>query len=180
MDRADTSLAALQAEIRSGDTRSMPLSGLAVWSVGMVLGLFVDDQTFAFTVLIGTGVIFPLAMVISRLRGRSILTENGGNPLTTLFLLNIVIVAAMWPIAIIGSQGGQPTLVVLYAAIMLGMIWIPWGWTADDPVGLRHAIGRGVASYAAFYLVPSPYTGSTICAVVVLSYVYSLTCMRRD
>lgn len=96
-----------------------------------------SEQTFAVTVLIGTGVIFPLAILISRLRGRSMLTEGAGNPLTTLFLLNIVMVAALWPIAIIGSQGGQSTLVVLYAAIMLGMIWIPWGWTADDPVGLR-------------------------------------------
>ncbi len=144
MDRADTSLAVLQAEIRSGDTRSMPLAGLVLWSVAAVVGLFVGDATFAYTVLIGTGVIFPLGLLISRARGRSMLTDSAANPLTNLFLLNIVIVAALWPIAIIGSQGGQPTLVVLFAAIMLGLIWIPWGWTADDPVGLRHGLGRVV------------------------------------
>lgn len=170
-------LADLQAAIRGGDTRSMPLSGLILWSAAAVAGLFLPPRTFAVAVLYGTGLIFPFAILIAKLRGRNFFAGRE-NPLTQLFLQSILFVAALYPIAIIGAQG-RPTLLVLYPAIAAGLVWIPWGWTADDPVGLRHAIGRTVACYAAYALVPAPWTGSAICLAVVAAYLYSLSAMRR-
>lgn len=167
----------LRAAIRAGDTRSMPLSGLTLWSIGAVLGLFLSPVAFAYAVLWGTGLILPLAVLIARARGFDFFTGRE-NPLLQLFLQSILFVAALYPIAFIGAPG-RPTLLVLYPAIAAGLIWIPWGWTADDPVGLRHAIGRTIACYAAYALVPQPWTGSAICLAVVIAYVYSLLAMRR-
>ena len=53
-------------------------------------------------------------------------------------------------------------LIVLGGAILMGIIWIPYGWAADDPVGLHHAIGRSVLSYACFLFAPAPYKASAI------------------
>ncbi|WP_141243971.1 DUF7010 family protein [Sphingomonas lenta] len=170
-------LSDLQTAIRSGDTRSMPLSGLILWTIGAVLGLFLSPTAFAYAVLWGTGLIVPLAILIARVRGHDFFAGRD-NPLTQLFLQCILFVAALYPIAFIGAPG-RPTLLVLYPAIAAGLIWIPWGWTADDPVGLRHAIGRTIACYAAYAFVPQPYTGSAICGAVVLAYIYSLAFMRR-
>jgi hypothetical protein len=177
-DHAARPLRDLQAAIRSGDTRSMPLSGLLLWSVAAVAGLFLSPRAFAYAVLWGTGLIFPFAILIARVRGHDFFAGRD-NPLTQLFLRSILFLAALYPIAFIGA-GGRPTLLVLYPAIAAGLVWIPWGWTADDPVGLRHAIGRTVACYAAYALVPAPYTGSAICGAVVVAYLYSLAAMRRD
>jgi hypothetical protein len=68
---------------------------------------------------------------------------------------------------------------VLGGAILMGIIWIPYGWAADDPVGLQHAIGRCLLSYVAFVYVPSPYKATGISCVVLLAYLYSLLRMKR-
>ena len=54
----------------------------------------------------------------------------------------------------------------------------PFGWAADDPSGTIHAVGRGIGCYLAYALCPAPWTASAICAVVVVSYLYSLAVMR--
>jgi len=68
---------------------------------------------------------------------------------------------------------------VLGGAILMGIIWIPYGWAADDPVGLQHAIGRSVLAYVAYFIAPSPYKATAISVVVLLSYLYSLIRMRK-
>jgi hypothetical protein len=96
-----------------------------------------------------------------------------------LFLTSIVGIAVMVPIGAIAAEAtGNGALMVLTMAILAGVIWIPYGWAADDPSGLRHAIGRALGSYAASALVPAPYTANAICAVVVAAYAYSLSFMR--
>ena len=177
IDHAARPLRDLQSAIRSGDTRSMPLSGLILWSAAAVAGLFLSPRAFATAVLYGTGLIVPLAILIARVRGHDFFAGRD-NPLTQLFLQSILFVAALYPIAIAGAAA-KPLILVLYPAIAAGLVWIPWGWTADDPVGLRHAVGRTVACYAAYALVPAPWTGSAICAAVVVAYLYSLAAMRR-
>jgi hypothetical protein len=170
-------LAELRGLIRGGDTRSMPLSGLTLWSAGAVAGLFLSPRAFAYAVLWGTGLIVPLAILIARFRGQHFFAGRD-NPLTQLFLQSILFVAALYPIAL-AAGATRPTLLVLYPAIAAGLVWIPWGWTADDPAGMRHAIGRTIACYAAYALVPQPWTGSAICVAVVAAYLYSLAAMRR-
>lgn len=60
------------------------------------------------------------------------------------------------------ATSNDDSLIVLGGAILMGIIWIPYGWAADDPVGLKHAIGRGLLSYVAFVYVPSPYKATGI------------------
>ena len=60
-----------------------------------------------------------------------------------------------------------------------GIIWIPYGWAADDPVGMRHAIARAVLCYAAYIFAPPALTGSAISVAVLVCYGYSLLRMRR-
>jgi hypothetical protein len=64
-------------------------------------------------------------------------------------------------------------------AILAGVIWIPYGWAAGDPVGLRHAVVRAVGCYVAYALAPMAYRATAICAVVAIAYVYSLVQMKR-
>lgn len=108
----------LQAAIRSGDTRLMPLSGLILWSAAATAGSFLSPTTFAYFVLWGTGLIFPFAILIARLRGRDFFAGRH-NPLTQLFLQSILFVAALYPIALLGA-GGRPTLLVLFPAPYTG------------------------------------------------------------
>jgi hypothetical protein len=89
-------------------------------------------------------------------------------------------VACLWPLVIIAAiLAHSATLIVLGAAILMGIIWIPYGWAADDPVGLQHAIARSILSYAGFLFAPEPYKATAISVAVLLCYTYSLIRMRK-
>jgi hypothetical protein len=171
------SLAELQAEFRAGSTTAMPIAGLIAWAGLGIAAALLPEGSVANLSLYIMAVIMPLAIMIERARGRN-LFAGGENPLTKLFLLGIVMVALTIPLAVIGAQGGQPLLVLLGMAILAGIVWIPYGWAADDPSGTVHAVARGIGCYLAYGFVPAPWTGSAICAVVVVAYVYSLLVMR--
>jgi hypothetical protein len=173
----DRSLAQLQAEFRQGSTDAMPIAGMIAWAGLGILAALLPERTVANLSLYIMMVILPLAFLIERMRGRN-LFAGGDHPLTRLFLLGIIMVALTIPLAVIGAKGGQPLLVLLGMAILAGIVWIPYGWAADDRSGTVHAVARGIGCYLAYGLVPAPWTGSAICAVVVLAYLYSLAVMR--
>lgn len=157
----------------------MPIAGMITWAALGILGLRLDDQMIATLALYIMGAILPLAFLIDRLRGRNLFAGGTDNPLTKLFLVSILAIALIIPTVITGAQAGNSLLLVLGMAILAGVIWIPYGWAADDPVGLRHAIARSIGCYAAYALAPADIKATAICLVVVIAYVYSLIFMRR-
>lgn len=173
-----TSLNQLKADFLATSTRSMPYAGILFWSLAGVAGLFVTAKQLAFGVAFGSGLIFPLAVLIDKLRGRDLMAGGTTNPLTGMFLQSLVMVVMLWPLVIIGA-GDKPLFIVLGGAVLMGIIWIPYGWAADDPAGLRHAVLRVALSYAAYLFAPAAFKGSAICAAVLVCYVYSLATMRQ-
>jgi hypothetical protein len=177
MTDTNRSLAELQAEFRAGSTNAMPIAGMLVWAGLGVAAIVLPERTVANLALYTMGAILPIAFVFDRLRGRK-LFSGGDQSLTQLFMLNILIIGLVIPFVVIGTGGGQGLLLVLGMAVLAGVIWIPYGWAADDRSGIFHGVARAVGSYAAYALVPAPWTASAICAVVVVSYAYSLAVMR--
>ena len=170
----------LRVHFLATSTQSMPLAGLIAWSLLGVAALRLSPDLVGTLALYIMAIILPLAFILDRIRGRNLFGGGNQNPLIRLFLTSIAGIAVMVPIAIIGARGaGDPVIVVLGMAILAGVIWIPYGWAAGDPVGLKHAIARALGCYAAYALAPPPYRASAICAVVVVAYVYSLIFMRR-
>lgn len=176
---SDTSLRVLKADFLATSTRSMPYAGILFWMVAGVAGLFVTSRQLAMIVGFGSGLIFPLAMLIDKLRGRNLVAGGTTNPLTGMFLQSIVMVVMLWPLVLVGA-GDKPLFIVLGGAILMGIIWIPYGWAADDPAGLRHAVARVSLCYAAYLFVPVEYKGSAICVAVLVCYVYSLLTMKSE
>ncbi len=124
--------------------------------------------------------IFPLGVLIDRITSRKMKRSSVKNPVTQLFMQSLGLVALLWPLVLIAAYlARNANLVVLGGAILMGIIWIPYGWAADDPVGLQHAIGRSLLSYASFLFVPDPYKATAIGIAVILSYLYNLIRMRK-
>jgi hypothetical protein len=173
-----TPLNQLHDEFRATGTNSMPLSGMICWAALGVAALFVSERmagTLALYIMMG---ILPLAFLLDKAKGKN-LFEKSDNPLVKLFLTSIVGIAVTVPLVVsAASAASQPLIIVLGMAILAGVIWIPYGWAADDRVGMIHAVGRAIGAYLAYAFVPSPYTATAICAVVVVSYIYSLSFMK--
>jgi len=175
-----TRLNDLRADFLATSTQSMPIAGILYWAVVAVAALRVTPQQLAYIVGFGSGTIFPLGILIDRLRGRTISRADSSNPVTQMFLQSLAVVALLWPLVLIAAfQAHSANLIVLGGAILMGIIWVPWGWAANDPVGLRHAIARCILSYACFLFVPAPYTATAISIAVLLCYLYSLLFMRK-
>jgi hypothetical protein len=174
-----SSLEERREEFLAASTISMPLAGLIVWSAIGVAALIVPDAVVGWMAIYAMAAILPLAFAIEKLRGRNPFGKDD-NPVSTLFFQSIIGVGLMFPLVIVASQAASnPTIMVLGVAILAGVIWIPYGWGANDPVGLRHAIVRAVGSYAAYWLAPDVLKATAICAVVALAYLYSLMAMRK-
>lgn len=174
------SLRDLRADFLATSTQSMPLAGLIVWSALGVASLGLSATATGTAALYIMAVILPLAFGLDQMRGRNLFSGGRDNPLTALFLSAIGGIAVIVPLVLIGARlGGEPTLVVLGMAILAGVIWIPYGFAAGDPVGLRHAIGRALGCYFAWAIAPAPYRAAVICAVVAAAYLYALLSMKR-
>lgn len=157
----------------------MPIAGMICWGALGAAAPFLAPRlvgTLALYIMAG---ILPLAFLLDKVRGRNLFASNG-NPLDQLFLRSVVAIGVVVPLLLVAAKAANnPDLVVLGMAILAGIIWIPYGWAADDDVGLRHAIARAVGCYAAYALAPGAYRATAICAVVVVSYLYTLRFMRK-
>jgi len=153
---------------------------MIAWSVLGLAALHLEAVIVGNAALYIMAVILPLAFLLDRVHGRNLFSGGTANPLVKMFLLSIVGIALTVPLVVTSAQAASdPVIVVLGMAVLAGVIWIPYGWAAGDPVGLHHAIARALGCYAAFALAPDHLRASAICAVVACAYAYSLAFMRR-
>ena len=175
-----SSLRDLRADFLAASTPSMPIAGMLFWAIVAVAALRLDPNQLSVLVLFGSGAIFPLAILIDKLTQRRFSVASAANPLMQMFMQSLGLVALTWPLVILAARHAHDAnLIVLGGAILMGIVWIPYGWAADDPVGLQHAIGRSVLSYVAFIYAPPFYKATSISCVVLLAYLYSLLRMKR-
>ena len=172
-------LSDLRDEFRHSSTTSMPIAGTLLWAVAAVLSRLLPIETFAIVVAAGSGAIFPLALLIDIARGRKPMAGSRDNPVLSNFMQGMIIIVLLWPLVIIGGWH-EPLFIVLGAAVLMALVWLPYGWSADDPVGKQHAIGRSLAVYAVYLFVPEPWTATAICLAVIAAYAYSFWRIRRD
>jgi hypothetical protein len=153
----------------------MPIAGILFWISALVASRFLVPSQLALFVGFGSGTLFPLGLAIDRWRGRKNLADPK-SPVTIMFLQSLCSIVMMWPLIILAGSAG---LVVVGGAVLMGLVWIPYGWAADDPVGLRHSIARTIGCYGAYVLVPTPWKLTAVCLVPLVCYGYSLMCMKQ-
>jgi hypothetical protein len=178
---SNKSLDELQANFLAGGTTSMPLAGTIYWLIVAIASLNLPPENVAMIVLFGSGMILPAGFLVDKLRGLDkTKADMKGNPLLPMFLKGTAVVALLWPLVIIAAPVSQePDIIVLGGAVLMALVWIPYGSAANDPVGMQHAVGRTAACYIAYLLAPIPYTATAISLVVVLSYAYTILRMKR-
>jgi hypothetical protein len=175
-----SSLRDLRAKFPATSTQSMPFASMLFWAIVAVAALRLNPNQLSLLVLFGSGTIFPLGVLIDRVDPAQVHGCECREP------SHADVHAIAWlgsphlaPGILAARHAHDANLIVLGGAILMGIIWIPYGWAADDPVGLKHAIGPGLLSYVAFIYVPSPYKAAGISCVVLLAYLYSLLRMKR-
>src|SRR5262245_53036210 len=81
-------------ERRANRSLSLPIAGALVWAVVGVLGTVLPSRIGIYVLLFGTGLIFPLALLIARARGEQLL--DNANPLAKLMAACVFMVNLLW------------------------------------------------------------------------------------
>ena len=99
------------------------------WAIVAVAALRLNPNQLSLLVLFGSGTIFPLGVLIDRLTQRRFTVASAANPVTQMFMQSLGLVALTWPLVILAARHAHDAnLIVLGGAILMGIIWIPYGW----------------------------------------------------
>jgi hypothetical protein len=154
---------------------SMPLAGAFVWLVIAVFGCLLPENRAIVVMLFGTGLIFPVALLIARFR-RENLTDRL-NPLSRLMGMSVLMVNLLWAVHL-PLLLGAPRFFPLSLGIGLGIHWIVYSWIIQHPVGLIHAILRTGLIVSAWSAFPT-HRLLAVPVVIVIVYLISLVLMVR-
>ena len=82
-------------DISTDRSVSMPIAGAIVWLVVGLLSTQLDEKAGVLALLFGTGAIFPIALLIVRIRGEALMSSD--NPLAVLMELCVLMVIYYGP-----------------------------------------------------------------------------------
>jgi len=149
---------------------AFPLAGAIDWTAIAVTSRFVPKPQSVYVVLFGTGMIFPVALLIARIAREQIFQP--GNRFAALMGSSVLMVNLLWalhlPLAYL-----LPAIVPLSVALALGLHWIVFGWIIGSPLGLIHALLRTFLCTAAFFLFPA-HGLLAVAASVVICYTITM------
>ena len=157
-------------DTRSKYSMSMPIAGLIVWSAIAVLGAFLPLKAGVLALVFATGAIFPIAMMIARLRGEQLM--DNPNPLARLMATCVVMVNLLWAVHI-PLVVYAPTFVPLSLGVGLGLHWMVYSWIIGHPLGYQHAVLRTIGLLAVWFAFPAHLVTASA-TVIVATYVLAL------
>ncbi|GAB1406943.1 hypothetical protein MASR1M8_08620 [Thermomonas brevis] len=154
---------------------SLPIAGFIVWFAIGALGTFLSLEQGVLALIVLTGAIFPLALLIAKLRGEELL--NNSNPFAKLMALAVLMVNLLWAIHI-PLFISFPALVPVSIGVGLGLHWIVYSWIIQNPLGTIHAVTRAVGlAFAWFFARNHIVTASAV--VVCVAYMWSIWMMNK-
>jgi hypothetical protein len=161
--------------LRGGYT--FPLAGAVWWAAAAVLGYYVPLKTWALLVFIGSGLIFPLALLFSRLLRVDLMGQKSAadSVLGPAFIGMLL----FWPMAF-AAYWTAPGPTPLILAIGMSMHWPVIGWTYGRPaLYSAHAIVRALAAFTIWIAFPDQRT-TWLPASVAIVYLLTVVAILAD
>ena len=157
---------------------AMPLAGMLVWAVIGIMSPFVSELVQVYSVWLGCGSIFYIALALSKLTGEDFFAKNRAkNTFDHLFLLTVTMCLMMFPIAMIYSTENSSS-VPLTVGIIAGLMWLPFSWIIEHWIGYFHAIARTAGTVIVWLAFPE-YRFAAVALVIVLTYALTLVVLEQ-
>lgn len=164
-------------EFANGKFLATPLTGVLVWAIIGIVGIFFSDFVAVWSIFFGTGSIVYLAMFISKFTGEDFLDKNKPkNEFDTLFFLTVAQAVMVYAIAITVFMIDYSSL-PLTVGILTGLMWLPLSWIIQHWVGIFHATARTSVVLLLWYLLPD-HRFTAIPFAIVMIYLITLFILR--
>jgi hypothetical protein len=169
-----------QSYLRSSSD-AMPIAGFICWAVLAALAWYMREALPYWAILIAPAAPLPLAVLIDKLRKRpTVFDGDSDHPMTKLFMQNISVIGVMIFFVIFAAkESGSMAILALGVGLLSGAIWVPHGWSADDPAGLTQFLLRAALCFAAYFFAPEPLVIPAIAVAVAVSYIHAIVFMKR-
>jgi hypothetical protein len=165
----------LYVKLRGGYT--FPLAGAIWWTAMAVLGYEYPVKSWALLAFIGSGLIFPIALLLSKLLGVNFMSEKSAvdDAIGPAFIGMLL----FWPMAF-AAYWTAVELTPLILAIGMAMHWPIIGWTYGRPgIYSAHAIVRALAAFAIWLMFPEQRT-TWVPASVAIVYLLTVVAILSD
>lgn len=128
------------ARLRGG--YSIPLAGAVYWAVLGVLGSRLDLREWALAAQLGTGAIFPLALLLSSVLRNPFMKDKSA--VTSVLVPTFIGMLLFWPMLVAAAQVA-PELISIILAIGMSIHWPVIGWSYGRTfLFSAHAIVRAI------------------------------------
>ena len=153
-DTTSRSLDSQRAEFKRNRFLAMPLAGLLVWTLLLIPGWLLPLPQAMLALFIGTGCIAYVGMALSKLTGEDFLDKTRPkNDFQALFFHGmaqaVLVYAIVIPLAIL-----EPRAAPMGVGILAGLMWIPFSWIVQHPIGWWHAGVRTMLICASLVVWP--------------------------
>lgn len=166
-------------EFKSRSFITMPIAGAIVW-LGIGVCGFIFESTFirCMSIFAGTGMIFYVAVLLSKFTGEDLLGKTRSNTLfDRIFLLSVFQAVAVYSIAIPFFMENRESL-PLTVGILTGLMWLPFSGMLQHWVGIFHAVSRTATCLVIWYAFPDfRFTGLPLAIVVI--YLATIMILHR-
>ena len=130
----------------------LPLAGAIYWAILGVAGYSLPLGQWAMLAFFGSGLIFPLGLLIARLTGNKFMSDKTA---TGSVLLPALIGMLLFWAFVVAAAKTAPQLVPLLLAVGMAGHWPVVGWSYGKTfIYSAHAIVRTVAATAIWLLIP--------------------------
>lgn len=155
-----------------------PLSGLIVWTIIGIIGIFASKIVAVWSIFIGTGSIVYLGLFISKFTGENFLDKTKPkNEFDTLFLFTAGQAVLVYSIAIPFFLQDYTSL-PLSVGILTGLMWLPFSWIIKHWVGIFHVFTRILIVLGLWFVFPE-YRFVAIPFAIVLIYIVTLFILNK-
>lgn len=130
----------------------LPLAGGIYWLVMGVMGYYLPYNTWLYVVFFGTGLIFPVSLLLAKVFHNNFLKDK--QAASSVILPALIGMLLFWP-ALIASMQVAPQLAILILAIGMGAHWPVVGWSYNR-TGLftAHSLIRAAGVFAIWTYLP--------------------------
>ena len=155
---------------------SLPVAGALYWLVLGILGFFLPERLWIFCAAFGSGLIFPLGLLLSRPLNSNLFIRD--EPLANVAGFAVLAINLLWPLyfAIIAVA---PALLPLALGIGMSLHWPIIGWMYGSRACLAHAVIRVLLVTAVWVWLPVGRL-TLLPLVVALLYLATVVWLRRE
>jgi hypothetical protein len=172
----------LASYVRLSGGYPVPLAGAVYWIALGIVGHFVSLKTWMLSAALGSGLIFPMAVLFAIISGNNFLRDT--SPLSGALFPAFIGMLLFWPM-VFAAGPIAVELTPLMIAIGLSAHWPIIGWTyARTALFTAHALVRAAAVTYIWFMLPDerittlPFAVAAVYLVTVLAILIDVAILR--